>query len=127
MYALSKIEACKEQRFYMEALLKNYHLNLDLIKFMLSSSVPKYSAKDKKAKVILREFTQEIESNVKLKAILNKRNLKAVKPWLNKMDCFFKTVKLHYPDNVRALQADAEKVFVLLNISANKLFVQDRM
>lgn len=125
-YALNRIKLCKEQGFYLEALIKNYHLNVDLIKFMLSNAIPKYSAKDKKIKVIVREFLKEIESNAKLKAILNKKNLKTVKPWLDDMDAFFKILKLHYPSNIKSLQADTEKVFALLNISVNKLFVKNR-
>lgn len=126
VYALNRIKSCKEQGFYLEALIKNYHLNVDLIKFMLSNAVPKYSAKDKKIKVIVQEFLKEIETNAKLKAILNKKNLKTVKPWLDNMDAFFKALKLQYPANVKTLQSDTEKVFGILNISANKLFVKNK-
>ncbi|MBX3163262.1 MAG: hypothetical protein KF900_02185 [Bacteroidetes bacterium] len=126
IYARNRIKAGKEQGFYLEALLKSYHLNVDLIKFLLCNSSENYSAKGKKIKVIVREFLHEIENNLTLKAILNKRNLKSVKPWLDEMDIFFKTLKLEYPANVKSLQSNSEKVFALLNISANKLFVQHK-
>jgi len=126
VYALSRIKSCKEQGFYLEALIKNYHLNVDLIRFMLSNAISKYSTKDKKIKVIVQEFLKEIETNEKLKAILNKKNLKAVKPWLDNMDAFFKALKLQYPANLKTLQSDTEKVFGILNISANKLFVKNK-
>lgn len=126
VYALGRIKSCKEQGFFLEALIKSYHLNVDLIKFMLSSAVPSYSTKDKKIKMIVQEFLKEIETNAKLKSILNKKNLKTVKPWLDNMDAFFKALKLQYPANVKALQSDTEKVFGILNISANKLFAKNK-
>jgi hypothetical protein len=125
-YALNRIKACKENGFALEALLKSYHLNLDVIKYILSNSVADYSAKDKKIKTIVHEFMKEISLNTKLKAILNKKNLRSVKPWLHKMEEVFKALKVGQPSNIKALQAETEKIFGILNISVNKLFVKNK-
>lgn len=128
LYALNRIKSCKEHGFALEALIKNYHLNLDIIKHILSSSIEDYSAKDKKIKMIVNELMEEISVNNKLKAILNKKNLKTVKPWLLKMEDFFRALKMTYPTptNLKALQSETEKIFGILNISVNKLFIKNK-
>jgi len=123
-YAWNRISACKENGFLMEALLKNYHLNLDIIRYILSTYVSGYSFRDKKIKEIVNDVIEETSVNPKLKSILNKKNLKVLKPWLFKMDTFFKALKHGRPVNTKALQQETEKIFALLNISVNKLFAQ---
>jgi hypothetical protein len=125
-YAWNRINACKQNGFLTEALLKNYHLNLDIIRYILATYSLDYSVKDKKIKVIVDDFTEEINVNPKLKSILNKKNLKIVKPWLNKMDAYFKALKYANPYNTKSLQQESEKIFALLNISVNKLFASTR-
>jgi len=126
VYALKRIKSCKENGFVLEALLQNYHLNLDVIKYLLTTFAVNYSVDGKKIKVIVRDFLEEISVNPKLKSVLNKRNLKVVKPWLRKMDLFFKTLKIKQPANTKALQLESEKIFSILNISAAKLFSQSK-
>ncbi len=111
----------------MEALLKNYHLNLDIIKHILGTYSLDYSVEGKKIKTIINDFLEEISVNPQLKSILNKKNLKVVKPWLEKMDLFFKTLKLKPPANTNALLAETEKIFSILNISISKLFSQHKV
>ena len=123
-YALSRIKACKENGYPLEALLKNYHLNIDLLKFIYATAAPGHSFADKKIKTIVAEFIKELNSNTTLKTIINKRAIKSLKPWLVKMDLFFKNLKLHYPKNIAALQDESEKIFGILKISTNKLFVK---
>lgn len=123
-YALNRIKSCKENGFVLEALLKSYHLNLDIIKYILSDAVKGYTFKDKKIKAIVNEFMEEISVNPKLKSILNKKNLKIVKPWLQKMDDFFKALKIGQPSNTKTLLAETEKIFGILNISLSKLFIK---
>ena len=125
-YALSKIKSCKEKGFMMEALLRTYHLNVELIKYILSTCSEDYLVKDKKVKAVFNRFLEEVSVNPGLKAILNKKNVKTMKPWLDKMDLFFKTLKMKQPLNAKALQAEAEKIMAILNISAAKLFSQAR-
>lgn len=120
-YAWNRISACKENGFLLEALLKNYHLNLDIIRYILST-YSDYSVKDKKIKVVVHDFLEETTVNPKLKAILNKKNLKTLKPWLDKMDIFFKALKYRNPSTTKNLQLETEKIFAMLHISVNKLF-----
>jgi hypothetical protein len=70
---------------------------------------------------VVKDFLDEVSVNPSLKAVLNKRNLKTVSPWLKKMDVFFKRLKTKQPSNIRGLQIDAEKIFCILNISMLKL------
>ncbi|PBQ31778.1 hypothetical protein CNR22_08345 [Sphingobacteriaceae bacterium] len=123
-YALSRIKTAKQNGYPLEALLKSYHLNIDLVKFILSSTSKEHTFENKKIKVIIQEFIREIEQNTALKSIIHKRSIKALKPWLSKMDTFFKSLKLELPKNVSQLQDETEKIFGLLKISANKLFVK---
>ncbi len=125
-YALNRIKSCKEAGFVLEALLKSYHLNVDIILYLLRTSDPDYSAKDKKMKVIVHDFQEEINSNPKLKSILNKKNLKMLKPWLHKMDVFFKELKFEQAANTKTLLIETEKIFAILNISATKFFVKNK-
>lgn len=125
-YALKKISTCKHDGYLCEALLNSYHLNVELIRYMLSSTDSSYSSKDKKIKAIVHEFLEQIANNPGLKAIINKKNLKIVKPWLNKMDAFFKKLKLEPPSNVKELLLETEKIFGILNISVVKLLVKNK-
>ncbi|HOZ86641.1 MAG TPA: hypothetical protein PL029_02735 [Bacteroidia bacterium] len=126
-YALNRIKTCKENGFVTEALLKNYHLNLDIIKHILSTYSADYSFEGKKIKNIVNDFLEEISVNPQLRSILNKKNLKVVKPWLQKMDQFFKTLKIKSPANTNALLTETEKIFSILNISISKLFSQHKV
>lgn len=123
-YALNRIRACKENKYPLEALIRTYHLNADLVKFLLTTSSENYSSRNKKIKVLLHDFLEAIDSNPDLKMIIHKRSVKTLRPWSDKMDRFFKDLKLRYPSDLSALQEESEKIFGLLKISANKLFVQ---
>ena len=123
---LLKIKACQKAGCNVEALLTNYHLNLDIIRFILINTNKTYAFENKKLKVIIRDFYNEISVNENLKALINKRSFKLVKTWLEKMDLFFKNLKLSTPPNTKALFAESEKIFLVLNISANKLLVRNK-
>ena len=123
-YTLARIKSSKENGFPMEAFLKSYHLNVDLVKFILKSAVPDYSFDNKKIKIILHDLLKELETNVTFKTIINKRSIKSLKPWLAKTDKFFKSLKLEYPKTIAPLQDETEKIFGILKISANKLFAK---
>lgn len=120
-YALNKIKQCKATKHSLEALLISYHLNLDLIKFIIKKASPEYSFDGKKVKEIVKEFHKEASSNPALKSIITKRSVKSLKPWLLKMESFFKGLKLEYPTNISLLQTESEKICGILKISANKL------
>lgn len=125
-YALNKIKAAKEKGYLMEALLRTYHLNADIIRYILDTCSEDYLTKDKKVKAIFNKFLEEISVNQKLKAILAKKNLKTLKPWLGKMDVFFKTLKMRQPANMKDLQQEAEKIMGMLNISVSKMFAHNK-
>jgi len=120
--AVKKITQCKEQGLFLEALIRSYHLNTQLVRFILESSVPHLSLKQKKLKDVMALFSLEIEMNSKLKTLITKRNLKPVKQWLKQMDEFFKSLKSAYPKTFQTHQNQGDVVFKLLNLSANKLF-----
>lgn len=122
--ALGRIKTCKDNKCHLEALILSYHLNIDVLKFIFKSTVPGYSPENKKPKIILSEFIRELDNHGPLKTIMNKRSAKSLKPWLLKMDLFLKSLKIQYPKNVTHLQEESDKIFGILKISANKLFVK---
>lgn len=123
-FALNKIKACKENGDQLEALLRSYHLNLDLIRYIHRHITPKYSLKGEKTKVLVTTLLKEVDHNPGLKTIIQKRSIKTLKPWLEKMDQFFKSLKTTFPANLSALQLESEGIFGVLKISANKLLVK---
>ena len=125
-YAYKKIESCKKEGYLLEALIRNYHLNIHLIKYILESSDSTFLIKGKKIKAIVYEFFEQISMNPGLRSLINKKTLKIVKLWLEKMEVFYKKLKLEQPSNVKELQHEAEKILGILNISANKLFVKNK-
>ena len=122
LFALKKIELAKQHGFFTEALIKNYHLNLQLLKFIFSYCSTTKSIQDKKTKLLLVELTKELNTNPQLKAIISKKSLKNINPWVLKIDLFFKTLKLKEPANIKLLLAEGEQVLGILNISASKIF-----
>ncbi len=120
--AVKKITQCKEQGHLLEALIRTYHLNTQLVCFLLESSVPHLSLQNKKIKEVISLFSLEIEMNSKLKTLITKKNLKPVKQWLKHMDVFFKSLKSSFPKSIQATQNQGDAVFNLLNLSANKVF-----
>ncbi len=124
LLAKNKIELCKKQKNSLEALLRLYHLNFQLLCFLLESSIPNLSLQHKKNKEVLALLTQELEINPQLKTLINKKNSKPVKIWLRQMDTTLKAMKHSLPKNTLSQINQGEAVFLLLNISANKLFVK---
>ncbi len=122
LFALKKIELAKQHGFFAEALLKNYHLNLQLLKFIFAYCSLTKSTQNKKAKILIAELNAELNTNPKLKAIISKKSLKNINHWVLKIDLFFKTLKLKEPSNTKILLAEGEQVLGILNISANKIF-----
>ncbi|MEO6303033.1 MAG: hypothetical protein ABIP51_07655 [Bacteroidia bacterium] len=121
-FSLKKIEATYDKGFVLEALLENYHLNVDLLKLICSKSELTGFSSDKKIKNIISELSKEIDENQKLKSIISKKNLKIIKVWVGKMDVFFKSIKHKYPSNSKTLFIETQKISGILNISANKIF-----
>jgi hypothetical protein len=124
--ALKAIHASKEDGYLLEAVLKSYHLNISLVRFIFLYAKPEYSLEGKKLKTFTRDFSNEMSSNPALRSVINKKTFKAVKNWLDKMDIYFKQLRFEQPSNTKLILSDSEKVFATLSISANKLFAARR-
>jgi hypothetical protein len=120
--ALKKIESNFNNGFVLEALLENYHLNVDLLRLICTKSEVEGCDADKKIKSIVSELSKEIDENQKLKSVISKKNLKIVKVWVGKMDAFFKILKHKRPTNAKILFHETQKISGVLNISAHKIF-----
>lgn len=125
-FALKKIQHCKEAGCNTEALIKQYFLNLALIRYMLKMASPATDTDSIKAKALLKQFIKEISLHPQLKAIIHKRSLKSILPWAEKMDVYFKQLKMGHDRPMTALLSESEKVFALLKVSANKVLVKSK-
>ncbi len=121
--ALKKIEATKQYRCFNEALITHYHLNIEVLKFISLKLNPDKTTKNIKPKDILNDLISIINNEAASKSIISKKNLKILKPWLNKMEVFFKTLKIKNPLNTKSLLVESEKIFAILNISLAKIFI----
>lgn len=121
---LRKIAQCKRTKYTLEALISSYHLNLDLVRFILLKTDPAFNLEAKKIKVIVKELQKEAAVNSALKSVINKQSIKSLKVWLGKMDVFFKTLKMQPTKNTHLLLTESEKICAILLISTKKLFVK---
>lgn len=124
IYALSRIKQAKENKYPLEALLRAYHLNIELIKLIILKASPKYDFKGKKVKELLNACQNEVNTKSELRSIITKRSIKSCKAWLLKMDSFFKSLKLHPPTNYSLLQSETEKICGILKLSSTKLLLK---
>ncbi|MEI6019500.1 MAG: hypothetical protein WCR21_00085 [Bacteroidota bacterium] len=123
LIAKTKIDFCKKEKNNLEALIRIYHLNMDLLCFIVESSIPNLSLHNKKNKEILELFSLELEVNSNLKTIISKKSSKPIKAWFKQMDVFIKALKRKVPQKITVLMQQGESNFLLLNMSANKLFL----
>jgi hypothetical protein len=121
LYSLKKIDHCKKKGFYLEALLKNYHLNVEILK-LISDKHTSPNTDLIKAKHILGNLLEQVNDRAELKSTITRKNLKTMKPWLSKMDGFFKTIKVKEPSDTKSLLTEGEKIFAILQMSATKIF-----
>jgi hypothetical protein len=122
-YALNRIKSCKEAGYSTEALIRSYQLNVDLLRYIISQSDDDKTQQDKKVKALVKHLLEKATSDSRLKTIVSKKSFKALKPWLTKMDEFFKALKMCHAFNAKPLQSETEKIYGILKISANKLIV----
>ena len=120
-FALNKINTSKQQGNFTEALIKNYHLNLSLVKYLFSKCSDTKSAENKKLKILLEELIEELDTKPHCKRIITKTSLKQILPWALKMEVFFKTLKIKEPNNTKLLLNESEHILAILNISAAKI------
>ncbi|MCE3260017.1 MAG: hypothetical protein K0S12_1658 [Bacteroidetes bacterium] len=123
---MRKIDHCKKKGFYLEALVNNYHLNVDILRLISDKYTKENEAEKIKAKRMLANLLNAVNDQPALKSTINRRNLKTVKPWFSKMDGFFKTIKVQPPSNTKTLLTEGEKIFAILQISATKIFSGDK-
>lgn len=126
LLSLKKIEKSRTDGYPQDALFKNYHLNIELLKFLLSKVDPGKSLENLKPKELLNLLITEVGNKASAKAVINKKNLKSLKPWLAKMDLYIKTLKVKEPSNTKSLLSESEKIFSLLHISVTKLLVVNK-
>ncbi len=108
----------------MEGLFLNYHLNIEILKFIsLKVSPDKLLTGNLKPKEIVNNLISELRAQPESKAIISKKNLKTLKPWLLKMDTYIKLLRIKKPSNAKALLLESEKIFAILNISLKKILV----
>lgn len=117
---LKKIEKSNKEGYPLDALIRIYHLNIEALRFISLKLTQKIPAKNLKTKQILNELISEARKQPHSK-IISKKSLKSLKPWLNKMDIYFKTLKLKQPHNTKSLFNETEKIFFILNISLTKI------
>lgn len=124
--AIKKIDACKAAGYTIEALIRNYQLNIRLLKLILQKANPDYNFDKKRLKTIVKEFVEEINHNPQLKGLITKKTFKLVRTWLQKTDVYFKLLKLGELQTTKTLLAESSKITGVLNISVNKLFSRTR-
>ncbi len=126
LLALKKIEVSYADGYVIEALIANYHLNLNLLRFICSVSETIMFKEEKKVKNLIIQLSSEIDSNQKLKTIISKKNLKIFKVWLSKSEVYFKTLKHKLPVNTKSLFLETQKITGILNISVNKIIATNK-
>jgi hypothetical protein len=124
IYALNRINKCKRDGYAIEALIRSYHLNVQLIRFILTQVAPDENYTGKKLKTLVKSLLEKSENIPQLRSLIQKRSIKSLKPWHEKMDAFFKSLKLSGSYKVNTLQLETDKIFGILKISANKLNLQ---
>lgn len=120
-FALKKINTSKKNGDFTEALIKNYHLNLSLAKYIFSKCCETKSSENKKLSIIIEELIKESEIKPANKTVISKQSLKLILCWAIKMDVFFKQLKLKEPNNIKLLLSESEHILAILNISAAKI------
>ncbi len=123
IYTLKKIEKAKVAGYFIEALFMKYHLNIGVLKYISSRIDPSNNVTNKKPKEVLGDLISAVNSRPTSKTIVNKKNLKILKPWLNKMDEYLKILKVKSPTTTKNLLLESEKIFTILNISLTKIFI----
>lgn len=121
--AIKKAQQCNKAGYYLEALLRMYHLNINILRFISSrSNVPDADSSAKPLQLI-ESLVAEINLRPDIKAIMAKKNLKSLRPWFSKMDLFFKVLKRKEPANTQTLLNESEQVLALLKIATTKLLI----
>ncbi len=120
-FALKKINESKQQQNFTEALVRNYHLNLELLKYIFSYCCATKSEHNKKISILISQLVNELDVKPQFKGVITKKSLKTIMPWALKMEAYYKFLKHKQPSNTKLLLNDGEHILAILNISANKI------
>ena len=121
--AMSKITTAQEMGYLHEALLRQYLLNVDLLRYIVERLSEDKGVGDKKLLQVVKQFCVEVSTHPELRIIIHPRNLKAMKPWAREMNDYFKGLKQgHLTATTEKLIKDSQVIFTLLHHSASKLF-----
>jgi hypothetical protein len=121
LYTLKKAQDCREKGYYNEALLKMYHLNAGLLRYISGRVQTTLEKEDPKPSELINGLIITIQEKPGLKSVIAKKNLKSLRPWVSKMDVYFKTLKRKEPANTKVLLKESEQVLAVLKIAATKL------
>lgn len=121
--ALAQIEKAKKSGFYMEALLMQYHINLEILN-EISYVFNKQHREETKPKALINFLLKENGIGINTSSVISKKTLKVIKVWMVKMDQQLKSLRIKSIRNPRSLLLEAEKIFVLLNMSSHRLKAQ---
>lgn len=122
-YSLKKAQECRERGCYNEALLKMYHLNAGLLRFISNKVSDAQKAGELKPSELIEQLIGTVEQRPSVKSVIAKKNLKSLRPWASKMDIYFKTLKRREPANTKVLIKESEHALTILKIATTKLFV----
>ncbi len=125
--AMTKITKAHEMGCLHEALLRQYLLNVELLRYIVGHLSEDKDVADKKLLQVVKQFCVEVTTHPELRIIIHPRNLKAVKPWAREMNGYFKGLKQgHLVATTEKLIKDSQVIFTLLHHSASKLFLSAR-
>jgi hypothetical protein len=119
--AMNMVTSASDKGFYLEALLRTYHMNLSLMKHILASGSSGAATEGKKLKPFLKKFFKNHKRSEKLKSTISSQSVKSLQVWLEKTDTFFRTLKMRQPANTKQLLEESTRIAGMLSISLNKV------
>lgn len=125
--ALTKVKLASEGGYGHEALIRQYLLNLALLRFIVGRLSKDEAIHHKKLSPLVRQFCDEVRQDEQFRIIIHPRTLKAIIPWTRVMNAYFKGMKqgiLH--KSPHELLNSSQVIFTLLHTSASKLFIADK-
>ena len=107
--SLTYINKAKQQGYVVEGLIRYHLLNSEILGFILAKCISGFENSFHKPKHLMQILQQELKRNAPLRKLMNKRNFKLVKIWLEGMDLYFKQLKTALPQNSEKLFSEAEQ------------------
>ncbi len=123
--AMTKITKALEQGYMHEALLRQYLLNVELLRYIVGNLSGDEQVADKKLIQVVKHFCVEVSTHPEHRIIIHPRSLKSIKPWAREMNNYFKGLKQGHPlAGEEKLIKTSQVIFTLLHMSASKLFMK---